>query len=243
MRPVLFFAALVASGAAFAADNIPPADEAAAIAELRAAADAANAHDAQRWAFTLAYEDLTAKGGKTFKVRFDPRLAPGARWKAIEPAESALSKDERKALKKMSENDDADEALVYDDLDEAIGDAALLSLSGGDALFRISIDDPEMTQDMRAALVATARLDRAGDHVSSIEVRSTKPFKPAAIAKIEKMRQLQRYAPVGPGGVVLLVASESEAEGKAMFKSFSSKTRIAYSDFEAVDAPPRAKAE
>jgi hypothetical protein len=238
---ISFGVAALLSAPAFAAENTLPTDEQAATSELAAAAARAEVFGEQRWAFTAAYEDLAAAGRKPLKLRFDPRLPAGARWTPIEPAENALSKEERKSLKKLRGDDDADRALVYDDLDEAIKDASVLRLSEDQALFRISIDDPEMPAEMKGALEATAHLDRDGGLVTTIEVRSTRPFKPAAVAKIESMRQTQRYALVAPGGAPLLVASESQVTGKAMLKSFSSSVRVAYSDFQAVDAPPRTK--
>jgi hypothetical protein len=239
------FVALIGSvflfcGDAFANDAVPATEESSIRAELVEAVAAAKTIAIQRLAFTRTLTDLAQTPHRTFTARFDPSLPAGARWTAMDPPQSALSKEERKAFETMNKDDDADAALVYEGLEKSIRDASLISLSDSEALFRILIDDPEMTDEMRDTLVATARHDRKSNHIAAIEIASTKPFKPAPVAKIEKTRQLQRYAPVGPDGAVLMIASESEAEGKAFFKKFSSQTSIAYSDFAAVDAPPRA---
>lgn len=235
MRFLASLAAMLLIAANAAAEDA--ADVASSRGELIAAADAAKAFADQRWAFTMTYTDLLKQ--KTWRVRFDPRLPAGARWTPLDPPADALTKEERKAMASISRNDDADESLVYDGLADAASAAKLLRSDAKEALFAIDISDPDMSAEMKSALSATATLDRETGHVSAVEIVSTKPFKPAAVAKIETMRQLQRYAPVGPGGLALLVASDAEARGSAMFKSFEQKTSVVYSDFEAVDAPPR----
>jgi hypothetical protein len=52
---------------------------------------------------------------------------------------------------------------------------------------------------------------------------------------------VQRYAPQGANGPVMLVEMRSLAKGKAMMKSFDQSIVIAYSAIEAVEAPTRAK--
>lgn len=210
--------------------------ESAAVAEFREAVSRAAPIGEQRWAFSVTYQDLSAAGGKSYRLRFDPRQPEGERWTPIEPA--ALTKEERGALAQISRNDEADDALVYERLGEQIEAARVLSVSPESAVFRIEIDEGSALGDATSALAATATLDRRSGHVAEIAVVSEKPFKPASVAKIDKLRQLQFYAPVGPAGAVLMTGSESELAGSAMFKKFSSRTRFAYSDYEAVEAPP-----
>jgi hypothetical protein len=214
--------------------------EDAAIAEFRAAVEKAESHADERYAFTLDYRDLGAKEQRTFRVRFDPRRPAGARWAAIDPPEDQYGKEEKAAFERMTRNDEADDALVYEGLADAVPGAALVSADAEQAVFSIPINDPDAPKAMKEALTATAVLDRRTGHVASVEIRATKPFKPAAPVKINAMRQLQRYEILSPGGPALMIASESDAEGSAMFKSFSSKVRIAYSEIEKVEAPPRA---
>lgn len=234
MRLLAALAALTLGGAALADDD------AAALAEFRAAVAIAEKHGADRYAFTLDFRDLSEDETRVFRVRFDPRKPSGARWSAIDPPADQYGKDEKAAFDRMTRNDEADDALVYDGLAEAVPGAALLSATAEQAVFSIPINDPDAPKAMKEALAATAVLDRRTGHVASVEIRSLKPFKPAAPVKINAMRQLQRYEIRSPGGPALMVASESDADGSALFKSFSSKARIAYSDIEKVEAPPRA---
>lgn len=231
LRALAACTALALGGIAFAGD--------AALGELRAAVEKAEAHAGDRYAFTLDYKDLGDKAQRTFRVRFDPRLPAGARWSAIDPPADQYGKEEKAAFARMTKDDEADDALVYEGLAATLGGATVIAADAERATFAISIDDPELPQETKDALAATAVLDRVSGHVESVEIRSTRPFKPAAVAKIKSMRQLQRYKVLTPGGPALMVASESDAEGSAMFKSFASKARLFYSEIEKVDAPPR----
>ncbi len=228
-----------AAAAALFLGGIAQADE-GPFAEFRAAVAIAETHGAERYAFTLDFRDLGDKDQRHFRVRFDPRRAPGARWTPIDPPADKYGKAEKAAFERMTKNDDADDALVYEGLAKSIEDARLISADAERAVFLIPISDPDTPAAVKEALAATATLDRRTGHVAAVEIRSTKPFKPAAVAKINAMRQLQRYEVLTPGGPALLVASESDAEGSAMFKAFSSKARLSYSEIEKVDAPPRA---
>ncbi len=236
MRGLIAALSALTLGAEAAADD-------AAFAERKAAVEIAERHAADRYAFTLDFRDLSEDQARAFRVRFDPRKPAGERWTAIDPPKDQYGKAEKAAFARMTRNDDADDALVYEGLAEALPGAKLLSADAERAVFSIPIDDPDMPAAAKEALIATAVLDRRTGHVASVEIRSLKPFKPAAPVKIAAMRQLQVYAPQTPGGPALMVASESDAEGSAMFKSFSSKARLSYSSIEKVDAPPRTAAK
>jgi hypothetical protein len=237
MRFGAALAALTLGGGALAND------ETAALAEFRAAVAIAEKHADDRYAFTLDFRDLSDKGERVFRVRFDPRKLSGARWSAVDPPADQYGKEEKAAFDRMTRNDEADDSLVYEGLAETLGETRLLSADANRAIFSIPLSDPETPASVKEALAATATLDRKGGFISSVEIRSTKPFKPAAVAKIKSMRQLQRYGAPAAGGPALLVATEADAEGSAMFRDFSSKARLTYSDIEKVDAPPRAPKE
>lgn len=242
MRLVTIMAALLLQTGATATAS--PAPEAgvvyitptmAARLELLDAIERAKALADQRWAFTAAFEDIAEAPGRVVRARFDPRKPAGERWSLV--SEQELSKKERQAFERLTRNDEADDALVYDRLGESV-DGAAINATPETATFRLKIDDPKMSDEMRGALSAIATFDRRTEHVSDITVSSRMPFKPAPVAKVEKMRQVQRYAPVGPDGAVLMTEVESIATGSAMLKKFNARTRIVYSDFEKVDAEP-----
>jgi hypothetical protein len=213
----------------------------AAGAELRLAAEKAATLADTRFAFTATIEDRSKEGARPLTFRFDPRQPEGARWSAVSPAADQLTKDEKKMLSGFQKRDDADESIVYDDLGESLDDAKFLSGDASFATFSLPIDDEKMPKEARSALDATLRFNREEGFVEEIRVVSKRPFKPAAVAKVERMEQLQRYAPQGESGPVTLVETHSLARGKAMMKSFDQNLVVAYSAIEAVDAPARAR--
>lgn len=230
---------VMAAVAALALGGFERADD-SVFGELAAAVEKARTHGEERYAFTLDFRDLGNDDQRGFRVRFDPRRPPGARWTAVDPPADEYGKAEKAAFARMAKNDDADDALIYEGLEQSLAGARLLSADADKAVFSIPVSDPDTPAAVKEALSATATLDRRKGHVAEVEIRSTKPFKPAAPVKIAAMRQLQRYEVLSPGGPALLIASESDAEGSAMFKSFASKARLLYSEIEKVEAPPRA---
>lgn len=238
MRIVAFAAA---SAFCFISPALAEDIEKAARAELRVAAEKAATLTDARFAFTATLEEINKEGARPLSFRFDPRRPEGARWSAVSPAANQLTKDEKKTLAGFQKRNDADESIVYDDLVESLDDAAFLSGDASVATFSLPIDDEDMPKEARSALDATLRFNRAQGFVEEVRVVSKRPFKPAAVAKVERMEQVQRYAPQGAAGPVTLVETRSFAKGKAMMKSFDQNIVVAYSAIEAVEAPTRAK--
>jgi len=209
-------------------------------AALQSAIDDAEAHATSRWAFTITHTDYGEDGERTFKLRFDPRRADGERWVLLEPALERLSKDEKKTLKSMQEADTPDDALIYDKLAVDIETVTLVSENETQASFLVPLIDDDMPEKMREAVEMRVTVNKPGAYVEKIELTSSKPFKPAPVAKINSFSQTQHYVQPEKGGPALLRLSESDVAGKAMFKKFASKTRTEYSDFERVEVGVRA---
>lgn len=220
------------------------ASQSPAIAEATAASifehaikDAETLGD-QRWAFTMVYTNIEKDAtSQRYRLRFDPRRDEGDRWELIEPPEDTLSKKEKKAFRQISKSNNIDGSLVYNKLSENVGVDDLKSENENTAIFSGKINDDDMPEKVRDALRMEAVLNKAALFVSKISVTSSKPFSPAPGAKVNKMSQVQNYAPAGPEGEVLMTHSSSVVEGKAFFKAFSSNTTSEFSDYERVDAP------
>jgi len=222
---------IFSSAAAVAEDGVHKAE-----AALQSAVDVAAAYATVRWAFTMTHTDYTEDGERTYKLRFDPRRAEGARWALLEPALEALSRDEKKTLKSMQKKARApDEALIYDKLEVDVETVTLVSESATKASFIVPLIDEDMPEKMRDAVEMRVAVNKPGAYLETIELTSSRPFKPAPVAKINSFTQIRHYAPIEEGGPALLRLSLSEMTGKAMFKKFNSKTRTAYSDFQRVE--------
>lgn len=233
----LFSVALVAAiltapvGAEVATEDRAMAE--AALADAVAEAEAAAR---QRWAFTMTYSELGGAAPRTTRVRFDPRLPQGERWVLVEPTVDALDKDQRKAFAKLRKSDDADKALVYGDLAATVAGLSLDGVEGDEARFVGAIGEGVGPKAMREATRLTLTVDIPHRFVSRIDVRSIAPFKPAAVARIDRLVAVQTYDRAGEIWPPLLVRSENEVSGKALLKTFDEKTRIVYDDFEPVVA-------
>lgn len=228
---------IVVSAAAFlAAMSLSPSFAEDAHALLEKAATEAEARAKDRYAFTVVYEDLAEGGGKTFTLRFDPRLPSGKRWVALKPAEAELGKDERKRFKNLKKSDEADGNLIYDGLKASTSAAKLVSEDEERAVFEAPIRDKKTPEAIAKAISMTITLDKKGGYVREVALKSREPFKPAPVARVDVMEQTQRYEPLSPGGQALLRSSVSVASGEAMFKKFNSRVRMDYRDFEPVAA-------
>ncbi|MEZ5893928.1 MAG: hypothetical protein R3C58_12400 [Parvularculaceae bacterium] len=232
MRAALAAAVFVFSAhGAFALDA---ASESAALAMLHAAAADAQAHASDRYAFTVEHWSDNGERQFSMKLRYDPRLPEAGRWSMI----GAVDKDDQKAaesaLKQFKEGGDAGNYLLYDTLADALEGAVLKSDTASEAVFALPVADEDLPPDAVEVLVT---LDKATGHVVKTTVHSIKPFKPAAVAKVNALRQDTTYVALGDGGPPVISVSESEVEGKAMFKSFKSRSRQVYTDVERIDPP------
>ncbi len=237
MRLSLFaFVSLCLSSFAVAEEAVlaPPSD---VFDQLDAAAVAAKAHAEARYAFTVDIHSLEDGKERHLKIRFDPRLEEGAQWRVLGQPPDALDKDTRNALKALESGEPGDDRLIYDKLLDSTAEIELAEETNDYALFTASLaDDADTPKKVREALELTFRLEKQGGYISSVEMRSIKPFKPAAIAKIDSLVQAQSYAaPEEPGGPALMTESVNETEGRAMMKRFKSVMRQEFSDFERID--------
>ncbi len=200
---------------------------------LEKAIETAFAHAGDRFAFTVSLEQSNEEETVSLELRYDPREPEKDRWRLLGASDDGLSKKEKKVFKKIRKSEFSDDAIVYDKLGEELSTFALISETEEAAVFSSPVVDDDLPE---GALEMYVTLDKKGGHVSRIEVRSLKPFKPASVAKIETMSQVQTYRLSEAGGPALLHTSESAAEGSAMFKSFKSHSRQTFSDIERIDA-------
>ncbi len=234
MRKV-FLRAAAAVCVLFAAPALAEtAGEPASAALLMQAAQKAKDFAQYRYAYTLDFWTSDGEKEISAKLRFDPRLQEGERWTLLAPAAEDLDKKTRKALKQMQKNDSGDEPILYDGLHEMIDDAELVSDTQTEAVFLAPVDEEDAPRD---ALEVYITLDKTAGYVSAIELKSKQPFKPAAVAKVNALNQIQRFSAPEEGGPALIATSETQVEGEAMFKSFASTTRQVFSEIERIEMP------
>lgn len=220
---IFLFSAIVAPSALAEATPV--------LSALRAAVDHAAAHGDTRFAFTVAHWSEENGEANAIKMRFDPRLPAGAQWTLLDPLTETLTKQQKKTMEKYQESERPDAALVYDRLNDMMSDLTLREETVDEAVFAAPFREDGVPE---GAVELTIIFDKQNNHVKTIALKSLKPFKPAPVAKISAMAQLQTFAPPRQDGPALLMQSETEVQGKAMLKSFSSQSRQTYIDIETV---------
>jgi len=186
----------------------------------------------------MTYTDESDEDRKVYQLRYDPRGDEGKLWTLMKPSFESLSKKEKKALTAIQKDENSDDMLVYDKLKVDFETATLLSTDEERATYRVPLVDEDMPRKMREAIRMEITVNKSEAYVEKVALNSEKPFKPAPIAKLERFLQVQEYAPVSDG-IVLLQSSQSEVSGKAMLKKFNSKTMASYSDFERIEGLER----
>lgn len=240
MKPTALRIAAVCSLIFLSPAAAETAAEPSSTALLMEAAQTAKDFAKYRYAYTLDYRSTDGENEVTAKLRFDPRLEKGTQWTLLSPAEADLDKKARKALKQLQKGEMGDSPILYDGLHEIVGDAELVADSAKQAVFVAQVDDDDAPKD---ALEVYITLDKAGGYVSSIELKSKQPFKPAPVAKVNSLVQTQRFAAPAADGPALIATSDSQVEGEAMFKSFASETHQVFSDIERIKMPAESTGE
>jgi hypothetical protein len=229
MRLLRCVVGLVFFAASAQAEEAPP--QAADI--LAAAVATAVEYSDARYAFSVDFWSEQNGDELALRLRFDPRKASGEQWSLLDTSTDDLSKDQKKAFKQFQKSENSDDALVYDTLEDGLGGVVLVEETQAVAVFTGPVVSDDLPEDV---LEMTITLNKAEGFVSQIDVRSIKPFKPMPVAKIKSMTQSQIYAAPNGDGAALLQTSEGAANGKAMFKSFTTQSRQRYFDIERIDA-------
>lgn len=233
-----WIAFLISTSLSVAADDATRSPSAFDI--LREAADLAAKHADTRFAYTVDYWRRKDDEEVSIKVRYDPRLPEGGRWRLVDTSLEDLDKDLRKEIEDLEERERPDEKLVYDKISDLIEKVELVEETEAYAVFRGPLIDDGVPE---GAVQATLTLNKTTRHIERIEARAIEPFKPAPVAKVKKFYQDQRFAPPAGDGPALLSESESDVSGKAVFKSFSTQQRRQFSDIELVNPADIAAAE
>ena len=207
---------------------------------LNTAANLAARHADTRFAYTVDYWRMKNEEEVAVKIRYDPRLPVGSRWRLVEGSLEDFDDDMREEIEDLEKRERPDEKLVYDRIGDVIESVELVEETDTYAVFRGPLIDDGVPEN---AVQATFMLNKTTVHIERIEASALEPFKPAPIAKIKKFYQDQRYAPPAGDGPALLVESDSNVSGKAMFKKFSVQQRRRFSDIELVNPADIASAE
>ena len=226
------FAGIAAAGEA--------APGAATVERLVLEAARAEQYADMRFAFAVDFEQIQNGQRAAFTARYDPRREDGAHWTLEGASLEELDEHTRKTFENLQASHRGDDGIVYDRLGENLTEEnldrlELRSETPAEAVFAAPLvgdDAPE------GVLELVITFDKARDYVSRLDLRMVEPFKPNAMVKMKSMDQSQHFAPpASEGAPALLALSENVMTGNAMFRKFSSDTRLVYSEIEPVDVP------
>lgn len=215
-------AVLVTGGSAFAQDAPPvPLPE-----PLKAAFHAAMPFEDQTPSFTVR---ASVPGDGSFLFRFDRE----AGWTVLEGDFDTLSDRTKAEISEMQTQLAEPGALLYGSMADDLISVSLAQESADALIYDVMFRDEDgkpMPRQMREAMTMQLTLDRSGGYIRTVSLQADKPFKPAAIAKIEEMEVRRSYAPVEPGGPALLNAVYNKVAGSAMFRKFDEEYTLEFSD-------------
>lgn len=210
------------------------------------------AEPGQRWAFTRT----VTNGGASFTAAFDPSRPDGAMWRLITPAsQDELPRMLRRLYRDLSDEDDTDFDVVLgadpEKADEEVraqigAPFQLLSENDAQAVFAfapqgalIGESSEEEPPGFMRHLAGELIVDKAAPIISELRAFATRSFKPLAIARINEMEIVTRYAEVEPGGPVAIVSLDARVVGSALFVGVDQTVLMENSGFARVGGSSR----
>ncbi len=228
-RLFLLFFCLILPRAAWTDDAIHDWADSTLVANAIAELDATRLDE--RWYFTMHIEH----DGQQQIVNNDPQAEPALRRNLLSINGSEPTEAERADFRA------AEQARIEEEADNEQGFQALIDVSTLNLLevseswaeyaFIPRIRKLEKAQD---ALRGTLRLNRQSRVIETIRIFNVESFSPAISVSLENF--LLRFDFAMQEGINLLTVTENQAQGKVAFvKSFDSSTRIAFSDYRAIE--------
>ena len=181
------------------------------------------------WAYTR-----TENSDETITVeRFDPRSE--SRWSLISIDGAAPSdKQLKKARERHARRDASDDFLGKNEFTGLALTATweLINEDAGSATYQFTPAPEEETAKFIDALQGELTVNRTSKTVQSFRIYNTKPFKPAAVAKVKEMNTAYEYKEAAPG-VVLISRIALLVKGKAFgLKKINVQQEIVFSELE-----------
>jgi len=182
---------------------------------------------------TWAYTRTETEGKTVWVETFDPLVEP--MWSLIsvngvEPTDVQRKKRE----KSYTERANSDDYIGENDFAGLGHPDSWILVETTDKLteysFKPKAEDKEDEKVMRF-VEGKLFVDNVSGAVHAFELYNSKPFKPVAVAKINKFNLRIEMTEVEEG-IYLPLSIFSEVNGKALFKKFSEKSLVEFSDFK-----------
>lgn len=184
------------------------------------------------WAFT---ETHTAEG-VTLVSRFDPRRPVGEQWTliSIDGITPTTEENEEYGEEKRESVDSEAEGEGFGSGFVAPGSLALMAET--DTTYRFgflpNIEDDSEDVEMMRHVSGVLSINKNAHFVESIDLKSTKSFKPERGIKIQTFELSMKFGPTSVDGPIVLLLVDVRVQGRAylMFK-FDEVEETVYSNF------------
>ena len=187
--------------------------------------------DGPLYAFDLSYDD----GKDRFQMKVDPSQPKGKRVVDLSPARSTLKGDSAKKADKLTERTEGD-IWCSSFAANIPADAKRTAETGQTATFSFTPLPGEQKGQAASAykfLNATAVIDKATGGILSYEMAAPKAFKPAPVAKIDRLTLKVACKPL-PDGRTHIDTFAFDLKGSAMMQSLDQKESRRISNLKAL---------
>jgi len=185
--------------------------------------------NAGRWSFTL--ESQSNDG--TFIATFNPTKVKGERWILVSPAYSVLKKQQQRAYDELTQSDDADLDILFDNPSELIGQNPEVISNDGKVVEIQSSVSANMAKkdDIAKHLIAITSIRVKSPQFLSYKMYAPKPFKLNAMIKFKQFNVQMELREIVPGGPITIVYTKEDMVVKTMFKKQRQSKTSTYSNF------------
>lgn len=210
------------AAASEAPSNVPPL--------LERALQKGEAANQIRWAFTSSFEDNDAR----LLFRFEPRGDSGT-FTLLEP--QALSREGERIFGRLTDDDDADSDLTYEQARVVIGDQQVQIVEETDESVTYSVrpnpwDDLEPDQiAVMEHMTAQLTVSKSLEQVTRLRLYNHESFHAQVVARIDRFEQIMEFAPEPTTGLPLMTSLRQEVEGRAFFQRIHRVREEAYRDY------------
>lgn len=226
---IVLFLGMIVPSHSFAAD-----DYATLLAE---ATHSLENFDNSDWAYT----ETSATSDGTFVGRYDPRLADDKRWALISVDDRAPTDKEREEfITRKPGSEESDEDSDDDTIASMINVETLQLIEETESywLFDFAPQGGEDEKSFMDNVTGELKITKDYLHLSSIQLRATRPFKPQFGVKISEFLTLMQFGPVGGRQQIAPLSMEFRVKARAfVVKGIDEQSRITFSDYEYVGSP------
>ncbi len=183
-----------------------------------------------RWAFTTNFENNNAE----LVIRFEP-FADRQKFELIHP--ETLSTEGERIYARLTEDDDADRDITYQQARQAMGDQIPVLIEETDEYVVYEVapqpweDLDEDERGLLRHLRAQMTIDKAGHFIRQIRLYNPEPFHAMVVARVDEFEEIMTFEQEEATGLPLMISLRQEIRGRAFFQRLHQVREETYSNF------------